>query len=88
MLKNIKKYIIVIPKMLLIGVIKLYQIAISPLLPASCRFIPTCSEYGITAVKRFGFIKGLYLTVRRITRCRPGGDYGYDPVPETWEGRH
>ena len=70
------------------GIIKLYQIIISPLFPASCRFYPTCSQYGITALKRFGFIKGSYLTIRRIIRCRPGGDYGYDPVPETWDERN
>ena len=64
------------------------SIIISPLFPASCRFYPTCSQYGITALKRFGFIKGSYLTIRRIIRCRPGGDYGYDPVPETWDERN
>jgi uncharacterized protein len=87
-LGKIKKFICLIPRKILIMVIKLYQIAISPLLPASCRFIPTCSEYGITALKRFGFFKGLYLTVRRILRCRPGGGCGYDPVPETWDKRN
>ena len=75
-------------KRICVGIIKLYQIIISPLFPASCRFYPTCSQYGITALKRFGFIKGSYLTIRRIIRCRPGGDYGYDPVPETWDERN
>ena len=71
-----------IPSLLVIGLIKLYRFAISPLLPATCRFIPTCSEYGLTALKRFGFFRGLYLMCRRILRCRPHGGQGYDPVPE------
>ncbi|MEG0070767.1 MAG: membrane protein insertion efficiency factor YidD [Raoultibacter sp.] len=61
--------------------IKFYQIAISPLFPSCCRFIPTCSQYSVIAFKRYGFFKGLWLTVKRILRCRPGGPYGYDPVP-------
>lgn len=76
-----------IPKNIGIGIIKIYQIAISPLLPASCRFIPTCSEYCMVALRRFGFIKGFYLSIRRLLRCRPGGGYGYDPVPESWDKR-
>lgn len=71
-----------LPSKGLVLLIRFYQLAISPVLPASCRFIPTCSEYGIIAIKRFGLFKGLYLTIRRIIRCRPGGGYGYDPVPD------
>ncbi|MEF2560848.1 MAG: membrane protein insertion efficiency factor YidD [Eggerthellaceae bacterium] len=70
------------PQKALVGLIMVYRLGISPLLPATCRFIPTCSEYGLIAVKRFGFLKGSYLTIRRIIRCRPGGGQGYDPVPE------
>ncbi len=81
-MKRIWSGIVAIPKLLLLLLIKFYRLAISPLLPATCRFIPTCSEYGLVAVKRFGFLKGLYLTCRRIIRCRPGGGRGYDPVPE------
>ena len=86
-MKTVLTFIKAIPQKLLIALIKIYQLGISPLLPASCRFIPTCSEYGIIAIKRFGFLKGLYLTVRRILRCRPGGDFGYDPVPEEFHFR-
>ncbi len=68
--------------LLMVGVIKLYRICISPLFPSCCRFIPTCSEYGLIAIKRFGAIKGGWLTIKRIARCRPGGGYGYDPVPQ------
>lgn len=81
-MKTLLSKIAAIPRLLLIGVIKVYRLGISPLLPATCRFIPTCSEYGLTAVQRFGFLKGSYLTARRILRCRPGGGRGYDPVPD------
>ena len=62
--------------------IRFYQICISPLKPPTCRFTPTCSQYGLEAFRRHGPVKGLYLTARRILRCRPGGGSGYDPVPE------
>ncbi len=54
---------------------------ISPMYPASCRFTPSCSQYGIEAFKKYGLFKGFWLTVKRIMRCRPGGGSGYDPVP-------
>lgn len=66
---------------LLILPIRFYQIAISPLLPDSCRFTPTCSQYAIEALRKHGPIKGLYLAIRRILRCHPWGGSGYDPVP-------
>ena len=71
-----------VPSLAAIGVITLYRGVISPLTPSSCRFHPTCSEYGLEAFRRFGFFKGLLLTTKRILKCRPGGPYGYDPVPE------
>jgi putative membrane protein insertion efficiency factor len=58
-----------------------YQLFISPILPSSCRFTPTCSQYGIEAIKKHGPFKGGYLTVRRIFRCNPWGGHGHDPVP-------
>lgn len=58
-----------------------YRICISPFLPPSCRFTPTCSAYAVEALKKHGPFKGLYLTVRRILRCHPWGGSGYDPVP-------
>lgn len=66
---------------LLIGLIKLYQKSISPLLPKSCRFTPTCSCYGIEAIKTHGAFKGTALTVWRVLRCNPFCRGGYDPVP-------
>ncbi len=66
---------------LLVLPIKLYRYAISPYIPASCRHIPTCSQYAIEALKVHGVIIGLYLAIRRVMRCHPWGTHGYDPVP-------
>ncbi|MCI6278507.1 MAG: membrane protein insertion efficiency factor YidD [Porphyromonas sp.] len=66
---------------LLIFPIRLYQKFISPLLPPSCRFTPTCSAYAVEALKKHGPVKGLLLAVWRILRCNPWGGSGYDPVP-------
>ncbi|MFP3983537.1 MAG: membrane protein insertion efficiency factor YidD [Desulfurivibrionaceae bacterium] len=57
-----------------------YQLFISPLLPKSCRFIPTCSQYAIEAVRRYGAITGSFMAVRRVLRCHPWNKGGYDPV--------
>ena len=65
---------------LLIGVVRLYQLLLSPLLPAHCRFEPTCSQYAIDALRRYGAIRGSWLAVRRLLRCHPFGGCGYDPV--------
>jgi uncharacterized protein len=72
-------------KKMMIGLIRFYQIAISPLKPPTCRFYPTCSQYGLEAVKRFGPFKGGWLAVRRITKCHPFHPGGFDPVPEKKE---
>jgi putative membrane protein insertion efficiency factor len=61
--------------------IKLYQILISPLLGNNCRFIPTCSNYTIEAINKFGIFKGINLGIKRIKKCHPWGESGYDPVP-------
>lgn len=60
-----------------------YQRAISPLLPRSCRFYPTCSTYALTSVERFGVARGGWLAVKRIARCNPFNPGGFDPVPDT-----
>ncbi len=62
--------------------IRFYQVAISPWLPSSCRFTPSCSAYGIEALKKHGFFYGGWLTIKRIVRCNPWGGSGYDPVPD------
>ena len=64
-----------------IALIKLYQWIISPWLGAKCRFNPTCSQYGIEALKKYGLIKGGWLTFRRVIKCHPWGPHGEDPVP-------
>lgn len=64
-----------------IGLIKLYQLIISPWLGPSCRFTPTCSQYGLEAFKKYGIFKGFWLTAKRISRCHPWGGHGYDPLP-------
>lgn len=64
-----------------IALIRLYQWILSPLLGPKCRFTPTCSHYGVEALKKYGPLKGLWLTARRVARCHPWGGSGYDPVP-------
>jgi putative membrane protein insertion efficiency factor len=64
-----------------IGLIRFYQLAISPWLPPSCRYTPTCSQYGIVAFRRHGLLRGMWLTLRRLSRCHPWGGSGHDPVP-------
>ena len=68
--------------LMFIGVVKLYQAVISPLMPQTCRHLPTCSEYTIEALRVYGPFKGTYLSIKRIISCRPGGSHGYDPLPE------
>ncbi|MCE7790993.1 membrane protein insertion efficiency factor YidD [Salipaludibacillus sp. CUR1] len=74
-------------KWLAIGLIRFYQKWISRFTPPTCRFYPTCSHYGIEAVKRFGFVKGSWLTLKRIVKCQPFHPGGYDPVPEKKENK-
>ena len=61
--------------------IRFYQRAISPLCPPRCRYIPTCSEYALEAVEKYGAVKGTFLATKRILRCNPFHKGGYDPVP-------
>ncbi|MEZ4838504.1 membrane protein insertion efficiency factor YidD [Flavobacterium sp.] len=61
--------------------IRFYQVVISPLTPATCRFEPTCSHYSVEAIKKYGIVKGIWLSVKRISKCHPWGKSGYDPVP-------
>jgi uncharacterized protein len=64
-----------------IFLIRLYKAAISPWFPDACRFTPTCSQYGIEAFQKHGFIKGFFLTINRLRKCHPWGGSGIDPVP-------
>lgn len=70
-----------LPKRALLALIRFYRRQISPATPPACRFIPTCSEYALEAVQKYGALKGGYLAVRRILKCHPFHKGGYDPVP-------
>jgi len=78
MFKLIQKAIIA----LLILPIRVYQLAISPYLPPSCRHVPTCSQYAIEALRRHGIFRGTILEISRLLRCHPWGSSGFDPVPD------
>lgn len=69
-------------KRLLVRLVRFYQKGISPLKPPCCKYIPTCSQYAVEALERFGALKGTALAVWRILRCNPFSRGGYDPVPE------
>jgi len=68
-------------KRLVITIIRFYQLVISPLFPPTCRYTPTCSQYGIEAFRKYSFFKAIKLTSKRISRCHPWGGSGYDPLP-------
>jgi len=79
MLKKNLNNLLIVP---VIMVIKAYQLLLSPILKTNCRFLPTCSEYSIAALKEQGLLKGSYYSLKRILKCHPLGGYGYDPVPK------
>ncbi len=62
-------------------IIRIYQLSISPILGQNCRFTPTCSQYGIEAINKYGPLKGGWLSLKRIFSCHPWGKHGHDPVP-------
>jgi hypothetical protein len=64
-----------------IYLVKFYRKAISPLTPATCRYSPTCSQYSLTALQKYGLFKGGWMSIKRILSCNPWGGSGYDPVP-------
>ena len=64
------------------ALIRAYQILVSPVLAPACRYHPTCSEYALDAVARFGALGGVWLALRRIARCHPWGGWGFDPIPD------
>lgn len=66
---------------IMIGMIKLYQWTLSPLIGKACRYTPTCSNYGLEAIRKYGPFKGGWLTLKRVISCNPWGGSGYDPVP-------
>lgn len=70
-----------LPKLFLVKCIRFYQKGISPLFPPTCRYVPSCSQYAIIAIQRYGFVKGGWLATKRVLRCHPWHAGGYDPVP-------
>jgi len=66
---------------ILVFVIRVYQHVISPLFGGNCRYTPTCSQYGVEAIREWGPFKGTWLALKRISKCHPWGGHGYDPVP-------
>jgi putative membrane protein insertion efficiency factor len=71
-----------LPRLAAAGLIRAYRAVISPLLPPSCRFTPTCSAYAITSIERFGVLRGGWLAAKRIGRCHPWNPGGHDPAPD------
>jgi len=80
MVKKAVNFILILP-------IRFYQGAISPWLPPTCRYTPTCSSYAIASIQTWGPLKGSWLAIKRIGSCHPWGGYGYDPVPQKGKGR-
>lgn len=70
-----------LPQRLLVSMVRGYQLLISPVLPPSCRFHPSCSQYTLEALRRYGALKGSWLGLRRLVRCHPFNPGGFDPVP-------
>jgi putative membrane protein insertion efficiency factor len=66
---------------LALGLIRLYQNTVSKVLPSVCRFQPTCSQYAVEAIKKYGFVRGGWMAAKRVWRCNPFAEGGYDPVP-------
>ncbi|EFM65204.1 conserved hypothetical protein YidD [Peptostreptococcus stomatis DSM 17678] len=79
-IKRLFKKVSSILAMACIGLVRFYQVVISPLKGPTCRFYPTCSQYSIQAFKKYGFLKGLWLTLRRVSKCHPFHPGGYDPL--------
>lgn len=67
---------------MLVVLVRFYQVVLSPLIPARCRYSPTCSSYAIEALEKHGAFRGTWLALKRLGRCQPWGGHGYDPVPD------
>lgn len=78
-LSDAGRFLVRLPALVLIGLVRFYQKGISPFTPAMCRFTPTCSQYAVLALQRYGFVRGTLLAGWRILRCNPFGGRGYDP---------
>ncbi len=78
-MRSVLRKVLIFPFLVIIYI---YKAVISPLTPASCRHLPTCSTYSMEALKKHGLFKGLWLSVKRVSKCHPWGTSGYDPVPD------
>lgn len=78
---SLVRRLLLLPRGVVALLIRGYQVAIAPVLPASCRFHPSCSQYTLEAVRKYGAIRGAWLGLRRLLRCHPFHPGGYDPVP-------
>jgi len=87
MIQKAVKFLIHIPRRILIGLVRVYKLILSPHIGGGCRFTPTCSEYSIEALEKYGALKGFVLSIHRILRCNPWGGHGYDP-PVWYAERH
>lgn len=81
-MKRILAFLVSLPGLAIIGVARLWQIGPSAIMPPTCRYSPSCSQYAIEAVRRHGAIKGGLLALWRLLRCQPWGGHGHDPVPD------
>ena len=79
--RRVGRLVLRLPAFAVVLLIRIYQVMISPLLPAACRYTPSCSAYAVEAVERYGALRGGWLAARRIARCHPFRPGGYDPVP-------
>ncbi len=86
MIKKVTKILLYPLQLLLLGLVYLYKILISPILPKSCIYTPSCSTYSVEAIKKFGPIKGFFYSVKRIVSCNPFSKGGFDPVPYNIKG--
>jgi uncharacterized protein len=75
------KTVLILLSLPFVALIKLYQWVLSPLIGPKCRFTPSCSQYAVEALGKYGVIKGMWMAIKRISRCHPWGGQGYDPVP-------
>ena len=80
-ISKILKWIVCLP-------VRIYQLCLRPLFPSVCRHEPSCSHYMLQAIERHGVIRGVFLGCRRLLKCRPGGSWGYDPVPDKINHNH
>jgi putative membrane protein insertion efficiency factor len=78
-----RQFLAALPRRLVMGLILLYRYSLASVMGQRCRYFPSCSEYGLEAVKRHGALAGGWLAAKRIARCHPWGGWGYDPVPES-----